>query len=126
MGTYCGSHPIFCIGSSHPFPELDRVDAEMLPSSSVRYAAVLAGDFQLVVDVVFPSRAALSTYLKGSEWATRAQAIEPAVVVDAPKTQRNNGTVTWRRRVPASSCRPFRFASIPGRLHWPARRRVRS
>jgi DNA-binding Lrp family transcriptional regulator len=68
-----------------PFPELDRVEAEMLPSSSVRYAAVLAGDFQLVVDAVFPSRAALSSYLKESAWATRAQAIEPAVVVDALK-----------------------------------------
>jgi hypothetical protein len=68
-----------------PFPELDRVEAEMLPSPSVRYAAVLAGDFQLVVDAVFPSRAALSSYLKESAWATRAQAIEPAVVVDALK-----------------------------------------
>ncbi|WP_457971652.1 Lrp/AsnC family transcriptional regulator [Arthrobacter sp. D1-17] len=68
-----------------PFPELDRVEAEILPSPAVRYAAVLAGDFQLVVNAVFPSRAALYAYLKSSDWAVRAQSIEPALVVDALK-----------------------------------------
>ena len=68
-----------------PFPELDLVETEILSSSAVRYCAVLAGDFQLVVNAVFPSRAALYAYLKSSDWAVQAHSIEPALVVDALK-----------------------------------------
>ncbi|AXJ10867.1 Lrp/AsnC family transcriptional regulator [Arthrobacter sp. PM3] len=68
-----------------PFPDLDHVGAELTHDPSVRYAAVLAGDFQLLIDAVFPSRAALYDYLKSAPWVKYTQSIEPAVVIDALK-----------------------------------------
>jgi DNA-binding Lrp family transcriptional regulator len=68
-----------------PFPDLDQVGAELSRDPSVRYAAVLAGDFQLLIDAVFPSRAGMYNYLKSSAWVKYTQSIEPAVVIDALK-----------------------------------------
>lgn len=68
-----------------PFPDLDRVGIDLVSSRSVRYAAVLAGDYQLLVDAVFSSRAELYTYLKTSEWVKLTQSIEPVLVIDALK-----------------------------------------
>ena len=68
-----------------PFPDLDRVGEQILSSAAVRYAVVLAGDFQLVVNAAFPSRASLYDYLKTADWAIKAQSIEPGLVIDVLK-----------------------------------------
>jgi DNA-binding Lrp family transcriptional regulator len=68
-----------------PFSQLDGVASMVLESSAVRYAAALAGDFQLVVDAVFESRSALYDYLRHSDWITQTQSIEPALVLEALK-----------------------------------------
>lgn len=68
-----------------PFAELDDVQADILSSPAVRYAAVLAGDYQLVINAVFASRSALYAYLKEPGWVSRARSIEPAMVIEALK-----------------------------------------
>ncbi|GEB63822.1 hypothetical protein SAT01_12700 [Sinomonas atrocyanea] len=68
-----------------PFPHLESVASLVLESSAVRYAAALAGDFQLVVDTVFESRSALYDYLRNSDWIARTQSLEPALVLEALK-----------------------------------------
>lgn len=67
------------------YPELDRVGAIISASRSVRYAAVLAGDYQLVVNAVFPDRVAFYHYLRTAEWVGLAHSIEPTVVVSSLK-----------------------------------------
>lgn len=68
-----------------PFAQLDEVTSLLMESSAVRYAAALAGDFQLVVDTVFENRAALYDYLRNSAWIAQTQSIEPALVLESLK-----------------------------------------
>jgi DNA-binding Lrp family transcriptional regulator len=77
------------------YPQLDEIGAELVRSPAVRYAAALAGDCQLVVDLVVRDRAALYTYLRTEPWTQRVRSIEPSFVVEVLK---RSGLITGRLR----------------------------
>jgi DNA-binding Lrp family transcriptional regulator len=77
------------------YPQLDDVGTELVRSPAVRYAAALAGDCQLVVDLVVPDREALYSYLRTEPWTRKVRSIEPSLVVEVLK---RSGLVTGRLR----------------------------
>lgn len=74
-----------------PYTDIDAIGEELQRAPQVRYAAVIAGDHQLVVDVVVKDRSALYDYLRTAPWTAKAQSIEPTLVVEAFK---RSGTPT--------------------------------
>ncbi|MGY1637169.1 Lrp/AsnC family transcriptional regulator [Geodermatophilus sp. SYSU D00742] len=78
------------------FGDVAAVGEELIRSSAVRYASVLAGDRQLLVDVVARDQPELYRYLQEASWVARAASIEPSFVVEALK---RSGTLTGSARV---------------------------
>ena len=77
------------------FGDVAAIGEELSRSSAVRYASVLAGDRQLLVDVVARDQAGLYRYLQEAPWVAPAASIEPSLVVEALK---RSGTLTGAAR----------------------------
>lgn len=60
---------------------VDRVGSQLSDSPHVRYAAALAGEFQLVVDVTVPTMADLHAFVTQSSIFESALAVETSIVV---------------------------------------------
>ncbi|MBY6414664.1 Lrp/AsnC family transcriptional regulator [Rhodococcus sp. BP-252] len=67
------------------YPDIDRVGDLISASRVVRYAAVVAGDYQLIVNAVFRNRAEFYRYLRDADWVRLVHSIEPTVVMSALK-----------------------------------------
>ncbi|MHB9759061.1 Lrp/AsnC family transcriptional regulator [Streptomyces sp. BYX5S] len=65
--------------------EVEEVGRLLLASPLVRYAAVVMGEHQLLVDVTQPSKAALHSFLTEAPWVRRAEAVQSHLVVEAWK-----------------------------------------
>jgi Lrp/AsnC family transcriptional regulator for asnA, asnC and gidA len=63
-------------------PELGRALAS---TTSVRYAAELAGDWSFLVDVAAPDKTALRELITSSPWSDQVDAVEVSVVVESLK-----------------------------------------
>jgi DNA-binding Lrp family transcriptional regulator len=86
------------------FAELDGIGGLIRQSAQVRYASVLAGEFQLLVDVVVADRGELYDYLRTSPWVARCRSVEPCLLVEALKRSgaaahsldRDTGLEAWQ------------------------------
>ncbi|MFI6881200.1 Lrp/AsnC family transcriptional regulator [Streptomyces sp. NPDC050400] len=65
--------------------EVEEVGRLLVESPLVRYAAVVMGEHQLLVDVTQPSKTALHAFLTESPWVRRAEAVQSHLVVEAWK-----------------------------------------
>jgi DNA-binding Lrp family transcriptional regulator len=65
--------------------EVEKVGRLLVESPLVRYAAVVMGEHQLLVDVTQPSKAALYEFLTASPWVRHVEAVQSHLVVDAFK-----------------------------------------
>ncbi|GHA05632.1 hypothetical protein GCM10010329_30130 [Streptomyces spiroverticillatus] len=65
--------------------EVEAVGRLLAKSPLVRYAAVVMGEHQLLVDVTHPSREALYEYLTTAPWVSRVEAVQSHLVVEAFK-----------------------------------------
>lgn len=71
--------------------EVEAVGRLLVESPLVRYAAVVMGEYQLLVDVTQPSKAALHEFLTAAPWVRRVKAVQSHLVVEALK---RSGTAT--------------------------------
>ncbi|MGW0995713.1 Lrp/AsnC family transcriptional regulator [Streptomyces sp. NPDC002520] len=74
---------------------LERVGTLVVESPLVRYAAVVTGEYQLLVHVVQPSKEGLLDYLAHAPWVPHVEAMESQFVVEALK---RSATATPRLR----------------------------
>jgi Lrp/AsnC family transcriptional regulator for asnA, asnC and gidA len=51
----------------------------------VRYAAAIAGDYQIIADVTVGDMSSLYRFITGSEWAQYASGVDVSVLLDARK-----------------------------------------
>nr|WP_181512590.1 Lrp/AsnC family transcriptional regulator [Streptomyces sp. SID8367] len=65
--------------------EVEEVGRLLVESPLVRYAAVVMGEHQILVDVTQPSKQALHAFLTESAWVRRAEAVQSHLVVEAWK-----------------------------------------
>lgn len=65
--------------------QVDTVGRELASSPMVRYAAAVAGDYQIVADVAVKNPAALYTAITDSPWVANAQSIETTLLLEALK-----------------------------------------
>ncbi|WP_428952541.1 Lrp/AsnC family transcriptional regulator [Streptomyces sp. cg35] len=65
--------------------EVEAVGRLLVESPLVRYAAVVMGEHQLLVDVTQPSKSALHAFLTESPWVRRVEAVQSHLVVEAWK-----------------------------------------
>ncbi|MFF2507388.1 Lrp/AsnC family transcriptional regulator [Streptomyces sp. NPDC058067] len=65
--------------------EVEKVGRLLVESPLVRYAAVVMGEHQLLVDVTQPSKAALHEFLTAAPWVRHVEAVQSHLVVDAFK-----------------------------------------
>ncbi|MER5947139.1 Lrp/AsnC family transcriptional regulator [Streptomyces sp. NPDC001904] len=80
--------------------EVEEVGRLLVESPLVRYAAVVMGEHQILVDVTQPSKQALYAFLTESAWVRRAEAVQSHLVVEA-----------WKRSgVPARGVSPLPVA----------------
>ncbi|WP_346012164.1 Lrp/AsnC family transcriptional regulator [Streptomyces sp. SID3343] len=63
--------------------DVEAVGRLLLDSPLVRYAAVVMGEYQILVDVVQPSKQALHEFLTDSPWVRRVEAVQSHLVVEA-------------------------------------------
>ncbi|MGC0421787.1 Lrp/AsnC family transcriptional regulator [Embleya sp. AB8] len=63
--------------------DVEEVGRLLLDSPLVRYAAVVMGEYQILVDVVQPSKRALHEFLTTSPWVRRVEAVQSHLVVEA-------------------------------------------
>ncbi|MFJ6214958.1 Lrp/AsnC family transcriptional regulator [Streptomyces sp. NPDC092296] len=71
--------------------EVDEVGRLLTRSPLVRYAAVVMGEYQLLVDVTQPSKQALYEFLTTEPWVSRVEAVQSHLVVESLK---RSGTPT--------------------------------
>lgn len=64
---------------------VEEVGRLLTDSPLVRYAAVVMGEHQLLVDVTQPSKEALHRFLTASPWVQQVEAVESHLVVEALK-----------------------------------------
>ncbi|MFJ8745116.1 Lrp/AsnC family transcriptional regulator [Embleya sp. NPDC127516] len=62
--------------------DVEAVGRLLLDSPLVRYAAVVMGEYQILVDVVQPSKQALHEFLTTSPWVRRVEAVQSHLVVE--------------------------------------------
>ncbi|WP_338700111.1 Lrp/AsnC family transcriptional regulator [Streptomyces sp. Q6] len=65
--------------------EVEEVGRLLVESPLVRYAAVVMGEHQLLVDVTQPSKPALHAFLTEAPWVRRVEAVQSHLVVEAWK-----------------------------------------
>ncbi|WP_307804934.1 Lrp/AsnC family transcriptional regulator [Streptomyces sp. VRA16 Mangrove soil] len=65
--------------------EVEAVGRLLVESPLVRYAAVVMGEHQLLVDVTQPSKGDLHAFLTEAPWVRRAEAVQSHLVVEAWK-----------------------------------------
>nr|WP_237500086.1 Lrp/AsnC family transcriptional regulator [Streptomyces sp. SID8379] len=65
--------------------EVEEVGRLLVESPLVRYAAVVMGEHQLLVDVTQPSKQDLHAFLTEAPWVRRAEAVQSHLVVEAWK-----------------------------------------
>ncbi|WP_225080757.1 Lrp/AsnC family transcriptional regulator [Streptomyces sp. CoT10] len=65
--------------------EVEKVGRLLVESPLVRYAAVVMGEHQLLVDVTQPSKAALHAFLTASPWVRHVEAVQSHLVVESFK-----------------------------------------
>ncbi|MCX5531548.1 Lrp/AsnC family transcriptional regulator [Streptomyces sp. NBC_00006] len=65
--------------------EVEEVGRLLVESPLVRYAAVVMGEHQLLVDVTQPSKEALHAFLTEAPWVRRAESVQSHLVVEAWK-----------------------------------------
>ena len=51
----------------------------------VRYAAAIAGDYQIIADVTVGDMSSLYRFITGSDWAQYASGVDVSVLLDARK-----------------------------------------
>ncbi|MDI3387767.1 AsnC family transcriptional regulator [Streptomyces sp. B-S-A8] len=64
---------------------VEAVGQLLVESPLVRYAAVVMGEYQLLVDVTQPSMAALHTFLTEGAWLSEVEAVSSHLVIEALK-----------------------------------------
>ncbi|MEU6663345.1 Lrp/AsnC family transcriptional regulator [Streptomyces sp. NPDC046821] len=64
---------------------VEKVGRLLVESPLVRYAAVVMGEHQLLVDVTQPSKAALHEFLTASPWVRHVEAVQSHLVVESFK-----------------------------------------
>ncbi|WP_236670159.1 Lrp/AsnC family transcriptional regulator [Streptomyces antimycoticus] len=65
--------------------EVEKVGRLLVESPLVRYAVVVMGEYQLLVDVTQPSKAALHAFLTASPWVRHVEAVQSHLVVESFK-----------------------------------------
>ncbi|NBE51828.1 AsnC family transcriptional regulator [Streptomyces sp. YC537] len=65
--------------------EVEKAGRLLVESPLVRYAAVVMGEHQLLVDVTQPSKAALHEFLTASPWVRHVEAVQSHLVVESFK-----------------------------------------
>lgn len=64
---------------------VERVAEALAASSTVRYAALVMGNHQLIADVRLPSKAALSEFLVEPEWLGDVASMETSLIIETLK-----------------------------------------
>lgn len=64
---------------------VDQLGKGLAELPMVRYAAAIAGDYQIIADVTMGDMSALYHFITGSEWTRYATAVDVSVLLDAPK-----------------------------------------
>ncbi|MGO4235467.1 Lrp/AsnC family transcriptional regulator [Pseudarthrobacter sp. YAF2] len=64
---------------------LERLGMALAELPMVRYAAAIAGDYQIVADVTVSDMAALYHFITGSDWAQYASSVDVSLLLDARK-----------------------------------------
>ncbi|MDI2033203.1 Lrp/AsnC family transcriptional regulator [Paenarthrobacter nitroguajacolicus] len=68
--------------SPHHVEQLGKSLAEL---PTVRYAAAIAGDYQIMADVTVEDMSALYRFITGSDWAQYASGVDVSILLDARK-----------------------------------------
>jgi DNA-binding Lrp family transcriptional regulator len=74
---------------------VENVADALLHSPAVRYAAHLMGEYQLLADVRFPSKSALTEFLVASPWLKHVDAMESSLII---ATLKQSGQLTAELR----------------------------
>lgn len=91
--------------------EVEEVGRLLVESPLVRYAAVVMGEHQLLVDVTQPSKAALHAFLTASPWVRRVESVESHLVVEALKRSATPTPLLRAREAARAGVSPVRDAN---------------
>ncbi|ABM07056.1 AsnC family transcriptional regulator [Arthrobacter sp. Rue61a] len=64
---------------------VERVGRSLAELPTVRYAAAIAGDYQIVADVTVEDMSSLYRFITDSEWAQEATGVDVSILLDARK-----------------------------------------
>lgn len=64
---------------------VESVGRALARSTAVRYAAAIAGDYQIVANVTLPDTTALYRFTTESPWAAETHSVEPTILLQARK-----------------------------------------
>jgi DNA-binding Lrp family transcriptional regulator len=78
--------------------QVERLGRSLAGLPTVRYAAALAGDYQIVADVTVPDLPSLYRLITASEWAAQASGVDVSMLLDARK---RGGRIMRPARTPA-------------------------
>jgi DNA-binding Lrp family transcriptional regulator len=78
--------------------QVERLGRSLAGLPTVRYAAALAGDYQIVADVTAPDLPSLYRLITASEWAAQASGVDVSMLLDARK---RGGRIMRPARTPA-------------------------
>lgn len=65
--------------------DVDAIGDALLSHASVRYAAAIMGEYQVIADIILPSRQALHEFVTRSPALARARAVDTTLVITALK-----------------------------------------
>jgi DNA-binding Lrp family transcriptional regulator len=65
--------------------QVEQLGKSLAGLPTVRYAAALAGGYQIVADVTVPDLSSLYRLITASDWAAQAAGVDVSVLLDARK-----------------------------------------